>query len=226
MPLFALTPMLMVSSAIQIELGTSYHLGIFHAWFSYFQVSGYLQSCVPLLHWCINKRSHINCYPKHFQALLCPTRWHHFVALWYGATVSDVNRLLQSFTIILSISSWSFMSRLSFLHPFCSHGNKFVFSRCSYNSSAKVPVSNFQIKGRQVIGLKFDTRFSFSIFFTQCKVFPVTIHLGELFSWRHLSNWSAILVCKLIKFLIQYSCTPSGSGLFQFGIFFTCFLTF
>ena len=33
-------------------------------------------------------------------------------------------------------------------------------------------------------GLKFDTKFSFM----KSKVFPVTIHLGKLFSWRHLSN--------------------------------------
>ena len=47
----------------------------------------------------------------------------------------------------------------------------------------------------------------------------VTIHLGKVFPWRHLSNWSAIQVCKLLKFLIQYPCTSSGPGL-------TCFLTF
>ena len=50
---------------------------------------------------------------------------------------------------------------------------------------------------------------------------PVTMHLEKVFSWRHLSNWSAILVCKLRKFLIQYPCTSSGPGLFL-----TCFLTF
>ena len=51
------------------------------------------------------------------------------------------------------------MPWIPFLHPFCSHGNNFVFSWCLYNSSAKIPVSNFQIRGRQVIGLKFDTKF-------------------------------------------------------------------
>ena len=70
------------------------------------------------------------------------------------------------------------------------------------------------------------TKFPFWIFFIQSKVFPVTIHLGKLFSWRHLSNWSAILLCKLLRFLIQYPCTPSGPGLSQFGIFLICFLTF
>ena len=108
----------------------------------------------------------------------------------------------------------------------CSHGNEFVFSRCLYNSLAKIPVNNFQIKGRQVIGLKYDTKFPFCISLIQSKVFAVTIHLGKLFSWRHLSNGSAILLCKLFRFLIQYLSTPSGPGLFQFGIFLICFLTF
>ena len=87
-------------------------------------------------------------------------------------------------------------------------------------------VSYFQIIGRQVIGLKFDTKFLFWITFIKSKDFPVTTHLGKLFSWRHLSNWSAILLCKLLRFLIQYPCTPSGPGLSQFGIFLICFLTF
>ena len=33
-------------------------------------------------------------------------------------------------------------------------------------------------------------------------------------------------MCKLIRFLIQYPSTSSGPGLFQFGIFLICFLTF
>ena len=133
---------------------------------------------------------------------------------------------LQSFTTILSISSWSFIPRLLFLYPFCFYANnKFVFSRFWYNYSVK-PLSNFQIKGRHVIGLKCDTRFSFSISFTQSKVFPVTIHLDKLFFWMHLFNGSAILVCKLLKSLIQYLCSPSVPGLLKFGIFLTLFLTF
>ena len=40
-------------------------------------------------------------------------------------------------------------------------------------------VSNFQIKARQVVGLKFDTKFPFWISFIQDKVFAVTIHLGK-----------------------------------------------
>ena len=146
--------------------------------------------------------------------------WDHILGftILNPCNCNDLNRFLQSFTIILSISSWSFVPGLPFLHPFCSHGNEFAFSRCSYNSSAKMLVSNFQIKGRQVIGLKCDTKFPFWISFMQSKVFPVTIHLGKLFSWRHLSSWSAILLCKLLTFLIQYRCTPSGPGVFQFGI--------
>ena len=89
-----------------------------------------------------------------------------------------------------------------------------------------MPVSNFQIKGGQVIGLKFDTKFPFWISFIQSKVFPVTIHLGKLFSCKHQSNWSALLLCKLLRFFIQYPCTQSDSRLFQFGIFLICFLTF
>ena len=77
-----------------------------------------------------------------------------------------------------------------------------------------------------MIGLKFDATFPFWISFIQSKVFPVTINLGKLFSWRHLSNWSAILLCKLLRLLIQYPCTPSSPELFQFGIFLICFLTF
>ena len=114
--------------------------------------------------------------------------------------------LTTSYNLSLSFCQLALdlVSQLLILHSFCSHGNEFAFSRCSYNSSAKMPVSNFQIKGRQVIGLKFDTKFPFWISFMQSKVFPVTIHLGKLFSWRHLSDWSAILLCKLLKFLIQY----------------------
>ena len=108
--------------------------------------------------------------------------------------------------------------------PFVLIVKHLFFSRCSYNSSAKMLVSNFQIKGTQ--GIKFDTKFPFWISFIQSKVFPVTIHLGKLFSWRYLSNWSAVLLCKLLRFLIQYPCTPSDPGLFQFGIFLICFLTF
>ena len=95
--------------------------------------------------------------------------WDHIVGFTIvnPCNCNDVNRLLQSFTIILSISSWSFVPRLPLLHPFYFHGNEFAFSRCSYNSSAKMLVSNFQIKGRQVIGLKFDTKFRFWISFIQ-----------------------------------------------------------
>ena len=80
-------------------------------------------------------------------------------------------------------------------------------------------LSNFQIKGSHVIGLKRNTRFSFSMSFTQSNSFPVTIHLGQLFSWRHLSNWSAILVGKLFKFLILYPCTPSALGFSSLAFF-------
>ena len=138
-------------------------------------------SCVPLLHWCINERSNVNCYLTHLHALLYPTMWDH-------ATDNDVNSFLQFFTIILSISSWSFVPHLPFLNPFCSQGTEFVFSRCSFNSWAKMHVSKLQIKGWQVICLKLDTKFPFRISFIKSRVFPVTIHLGKLFSWRHLSN--------------------------------------
>ena len=68
---------------------------------------------------------------------------------------------------------------------------------------------------------KIDSRFPFSISFTQSKVLRGTIYLGKLFSWRHLSNCRAILMCKLLKFLNQYPCTSSGTGNPS-----TCFLTF
>ena len=57
------------------------------------------------------------------------------------------------------MSSWSFVPRLLFLHHFCSHGNMFACSRCSYNSSTKIPVSNFHNRGKHVMGLKFATGF-------------------------------------------------------------------
>ena len=126
----------------------------------------------------------------------------------------------------MSISSWSFVLWLPSLHLFCSHGKEFVFSRCSCNSSAKTFVSNFQIEGRQVIGQKFDSKFPFSISYIQSKVFSVTVHLGYLFSLRHQSNWRAILLCKVLRFLIQYPWSSSGHGLFQFSIFHIYFFTF
>ena len=57
--------------------------------------------------------------------------------------------------------------------------------RSLHNYSAKMHVSKFQIKVRYVIGIKFDTSFPFSV------SFPVNVHLGKLFSWRDLSDWSA-----------------------------------
>ena len=45
--------------------------------------------------------------------------------------------------------------------PFVPMVMNLFFSRCSYNSSAKMLVSNVQIKDKQVIGLKFDTKFPF-----------------------------------------------------------------
>ena len=54
--------------------------------------------------------------------------------------------------------------------------NLCFFKRSLHNYSAKVHVSNFQIKIRYVIGIKFDTRFPFSV------SFPVNVNLGKLFS--------------------------------------------
>ena len=77
------------------------------------------------------------------------------------------------------------------------------------------------------LSMMLTASYSLSLWFCQAlEVFPVTIHLGRLFYWRHLSTWSAILVCKLLNFFIQYICTPLGSELFQFGTFLTYFLTF
>ena len=115
------------------------------------------------------------------------------------------NNLSLSFCqSVVDLLCLGFLSCIPFVPMVMNFFSRNFFSRCSRNSSVKMPVSNFQIKGRQVIGLKFDTKFPFWISFIQSKVFPVTIHLGKLFSWRHLSNWSAILLCKLLRFLIQY----------------------
>ena len=54
--------------------------------------------------------------------------------------------------------------------------NLCFFKRSLHNYSAKMHVSNFQIKIRYVIGIKFDTRFPFSV------SFPVNVNLGKLFS--------------------------------------------
>ena len=89
-----------------------------------------------------------------------------------------------------------------------------------------MPVSNLKIRGRHVIGLKFDSRFPFLISVAQSKVFQVTIHLDKLFSWRHLSNGSAFLGYKFPKFLIQYPCIQSDLGLFQLRIFLPASLLF
>ena len=86
-----------------------------------------------------------------------------------------------------------------------------------------MPASNFQIKGRQVIGLKFDTKFLFGISFIQSKVFPVTIQVILLEAFIQLKRYTVVQVAEA---LIQRPCTPSGPGLFQFGIFLICFLTF
>ena len=77
MPLSALEPVSVVSR-IQIEVGRDYHTGIFHAWFSHFQVSGNLQSvmCSTASLMC---RSNINCYSKHLHTLLYPTMWNHII---------------------------------------------------------------------------------------------------------------------------------------------------
>ena len=107
-------------SPIPIEVGTDYHPGMFHAWFSHFQVSGYMLLYVPLFHWCINRRSHVNGCSKHLP-FMYPAMWDHIEAFTMSihGTANDVNHLLQSFTIILLISSWSFVPRLPFMHPIC-----------------------------------------------------------------------------------------------------------
>ena len=78
------------------------------------------------------------------------------------------------------MSSWSFVPRFPFLHSFCSHGNMFACSRCSYNSSAKIPVSNFRNRGTHVMDLKFATAFPFSNSFTHSNVISSDHPLGHV----------------------------------------------
>ena len=170
--------------------------------------------CVPLLHWCFNKRSHINFYP---QTPPC-TSVSSYVGPYCRLYDSEIMRLPIMLTTPynLSLSFCQLVVDLLCLGFLFCIPVVFMVIILFFRSVCTILqlryLSNFQIKSRHVIGLKRDTRFPFSISFTRRNSFPVTIHLGKLFSWRHLSNWSAILVGKLFKLLILYPCTPSALG--------------
>ena len=59
-------------------------------------------------------------------------------------------------------------------------------------------VSNFQIKARQVVGVKFDTKFPFWISFIQDKVFAVTIHLGKFGGIYPIKYYIVVQVAQVI----------------------------
>ena len=91
-------------------------------------------------------------------------------------------------------------------------------------SSEIIPVSNYHISGRQVIGLKFSTEFSLTGSFRHSTVLPYVIQDGISFVPSSISfNWVAILLCILSSLFIQKPGTPSCSGAFQFGILLHCF---
>ena len=71
-----------------------------------------------------------------------------------------------------------------------------------YISSEIIPVSYFHISGRQVIGLKFSTEFSFAGFIWHSTVLPYFIQDGISVIPSSISfNWVAILSCNLSSLL-------------------------
>ena len=93
------------------------------------------------------------------------------------------------------------MPWLPFLHAFVLMIINLFFSKCFHNSSAKMPVSNFQIKVRHVIGLKFDTRFPYSIssFYTNLFFTPI---LSSNHTFREVIHLEASIQLKCY-FVVQ-----------------------
>ena len=133
---------------------------------------------------------------------------------------------LKSLSIVLLISSWFFVPLFLLLQPFSSSGSNLSFSVEQYISSEMIPVRNFHISGRQVIGLKFSTEFPFTGSFWHSTVLPYVIQDGISFVPSSISfNWVAILSCILSSLFIQNPWTPSCPDAFLFGILLHCFFT-
>ena len=122
--------------------------------------------------------------------------------------------------------SRSFLPLLFLLQPFCSSGSKSSFSMKQYLSSEVIPVSNFHISGRQVIGLMFSTDFLFTGSFWHSTLLTYLIRDGISFVPSSISfNWLAIPSCILSSLFIQNPWTPSCPDAFQFDFLLHCFFT-
>ena len=89
-----------------------------------------------------------------------------------------------------------------------------------------IPVINFYMLGRQVIGRKLPGIMPLLEFLMLRWVFPVVIHVGIEAVAIHSVIWDAILVCVEERCFSQYACSPSNPGEDQFDIFFTLALRF
>ena len=107
--------------------------------------------------------------------------------------------------------SWSFLPLLFLLQPYCSSYSKSLFSMKQYISSEVIPVSNFHISGRQIIGLMFSTEFLFTGSFWHSTLLTYLIRDGISFV--------------LSSLFIQNPWTPSCLGAFQFDFLLHCFFT-
>ena len=85
-------------------------------------------------------------------------------------------------------------------------------------------VSNFQIKARQVVGLKFDTKFPFWISFIQDKVFAVSIHLGKFGGIYPIKYYIVVQVAQV--FLSSIPAHHQALGFSSLVFFLSDFLLF
>ena len=142
--------------------------------------------------------------------------WHHIIGFvvmidWLIST-HLIARLrwcfLKCFRIPLSITSWSFIPRESFLHPFCSSGSTFS-ERWGYTFPTKTQVRRFHINARHAIGKH-----------------TLSYHVGTSPTTTQVWRFSVNLEYNIEILLNQYLWTQSGPGPFQLFIFFIAVFTF
>ena len=185
----------------------------------------------PLLHAFLQKSDVIS-NARHVKTLQNPAMWGKIVGL--SIIYPRHSKICSFFPSIFKycLVDQQLILRLPLplplflMQPFCSSGSKFSFSVKQYISSKIIPVTNFCISGRQVIGLKFSTEFPFTGSFRHSTVLPYVIQDGLSFVPSSISfNWVTILSCILSSLFIQNPQTPSCPCAFQFGILLHCFFT-
>ena len=136
-----------------------------------------------------------------------------------------VLRRLEFLSIILLMSSWSFVPREFLRFPFCSSEMRLYLYRWFWIASAMIAVISLNVVHRHVIGLWLLGIAPAFLFFMSSIVFPVVSHCSMVAVPRSRLSCCAIFGCKLVRCFIQNPCTSSFPGPVQFLIFLAYFLT-